>query len=509
MRLAEGHGPANPTRMVLIVILGALALRTALAMAVGLGTDEIYTVAISRQLSLSYFDHPPLHQWLAHASAALLGEGRQTRLPFITLFAGTSWLMFLLARRLYGEAAGFWTVVILNLAGFFTLSAGSWIVPDGVLLFTLSLAGWALAREFFPLNGEAPSPWTNWLVAGLALGLAGLSKYQAALAALGALLFVIGTARGRRALLHPAPWAAAALAVLIVTPVLWWNAQNGWASFLFQAGRSQGGGFAPWLVPVSAIAQAGWILPWVFAPLAAGIWAAWRARRDDRFWFLAGLGVPAIALFTLTPAFGNLGLPHWAMPGWLFLMPLGGAYLADLARRDERPARWARWSAIGSVAVLALVGVQAATGILGRIGPAVSRNDPTLETFGWDRIVSELARAGLAEPPDRFIVADSWQNAGRLDVALGGSRIVMPGTLDPRHYAFIVDQRALAGRDAVVIVRVRREAQMREALKDHFASLGPSAPIRLGRAGLAEIELVGFVATGFSRPLPWAYGARP
>ena len=66
-----------------MVIAAALALRLAMAMAIGLGTDEIYTVAISRSLSWSYFDHPPLHQWLAHAAAWFLGEGRQIRLPFI------------------------------------------------------------------------------------------------------------------------------------------------------------------------------------------------------------------------------------------------------------------------------------------------------------------------------------------------------------------------------------------------------------------------------------------
>ena len=291
--------------------------------------------------------------------------------------------------------------------------------------------------------------------------------------------------------------------------MLVWNASNGWASFLFQAARSQGEGFAPWLVPLSLIAQAGWLLPWVFVPLAAGLLLAWRTERDRRFWFLMALALPSIVVFTLTPAFGNLGLPHWAMPGWFFVMPLGGVYLARLARENERPLRWAKLSAAGSVIVLAVLASHAAGGWLTRLIPSFSRSDPTLETFGWDQLRDRLPATGIADLPSRFIITDSWQNAGRADIALGGAAIIMPGTGDPRHFAFIIDQQALLGRDAVILVRARREAGLRRALEGHFASLGPSLPISLGRSGLREIELAAIPAQRFLKPLPWAYGRKP
>jgi hypothetical protein len=506
MMFHGGYNPVRPARAALMVIAGALLLRLAMGFAIGLGTDEIYTLAVSRTLSLSYFDHPPLHQWITHGAAALLGEGRQVRVPFIVLFAGTSWLLFALTSRLYGPASGFWAVVTLNLSGFFTLSAGSWVVPDGVLVFMLALAGWAAARQFLPRLDEASSPWLDWLIIGAALGCAGLAKYHAALAALGLGLYLVLTPRGRRALGHPAPWLGAGLALLIVSPVLIWNGAHGWVSFLFQAGRSQGGGFTPWLVPVSLLAQAGWLLPWVFVPLVAGAWLAWRSGRDERFWLLMALALPSVLVFTLTPAFGNLGLPHWAMPGWFFIMPLAGLHLARLAAQGDKPVHWSRKAAIGSVAVLALLASHAATGWLARIVPGLPRNDPTLETFGWDQLRDALPAAGLGDLSGRFVVADSWQNAGRIDVALGGAVPVLPGTADPRHFAFIIDQSRLLGRDAVIIVRARREGQMRTALADRFASLGPSVPLAVGRSGLREIELVAIPAQRFAKPLPWPYG---
>ncbi len=101
---------------------------------------------MARRLDLSYFDHPPLHQWIAHFAALAFGEGAATRLPFIALFAATGWLIFALTRRLFGARAGLIAFVALNLTPFFFASAGSWVVPDGALDFALAGAAATLAR---------------------------------------------------------------------------------------------------------------------------------------------------------------------------------------------------------------------------------------------------------------------------------------------------------------------------------------------------------------------------
>ena len=75
------------TRSLLLLIFGFLILRLAAAAWAGLGVDESYSLAIARQLQLSYFDHPPLHQWIVHAFSGVLGYGRWARLPFVGMFA--------------------------------------------------------------------------------------------------------------------------------------------------------------------------------------------------------------------------------------------------------------------------------------------------------------------------------------------------------------------------------------------------------------------------------------
>src|SRR5271166_6658749 len=182
MRIDWRPKPSERQNLRAIAILaGFLAARVAFAYALGLGIDESYTLAIARTLSLSYFDHPPLHQWIAHFAGRALGEGFGARLPFIALFAVTGWIFYRLTLDLFGARAALIALFAFNVTPFFFALAGTWIVPDGPLLFGLCVAVWALARLFFAEAPDSASIWRLWLAVGLGFGLAGLSKYSAAL----------------------------------------------------------------------------------------------------------------------------------------------------------------------------------------------------------------------------------------------------------------------------------------------------------------------------------------
>src|SRR5260370_8071196 len=91
----------SPARAVILIIAATSLVRIIFAAAVGLCIDESYTAGVSRQFALSYLDHPPLHIWLVGGWAKLIGDDRAVilRLPFIALFAGSTWLMFRLTPR--------------------------------------------------------------------------------------------------------------------------------------------------------------------------------------------------------------------------------------------------------------------------------------------------------------------------------------------------------------------------------------------------------------------------
>ena len=92
-------------RHALVIVFGFLVARLIFALTLGPGVDESYTLAISRTLSLSYFDHPPLHQWIVHFAAEALGERFGARLPFILLFAATGWIYYRMTVGLFGARA--------------------------------------------------------------------------------------------------------------------------------------------------------------------------------------------------------------------------------------------------------------------------------------------------------------------------------------------------------------------------------------------------------------------
>ena len=502
MRIRTEPGE-DPDLRAAAIIAGFLAARFFFASLLAPGVDESYTIAVARTLSLSYLDHPPLHQWIAHFTALALGEGAVVRLPFIVLFAATGWVSYRMTRDLFGARAATIALFSLNVAPFFFASAGSWVVPDGPLLFGLAVAAWALAQVFFSARSGRVAVWGFWLFAGAGFGLAGLSKYSAALSVAGLAAFVLLAPGQRRWLMHPAPYVAGALALAMTAPVFLWNAQHGWASFQFQGARgAPGGGFRPVQVLAMALGEIAYLLPWIFAPLAAGLAAAWQKRSDERRLFLLCLALPPIVIFTITPLWGARGLPQWTMPGWFFAFPLMGVWL-DERNTDVRTLR--RWAIISAGALAAAAGgviVQAATGWLTRLVPIQQGvADPTLEALDW----LDLRGASALDPRPAFVVSVKWSDAGKIGLALGPDIPVFVISGDPRGWAFVRGEGALLGRDGALIVRTAELPGALAAIGPDFETVGPPRFLTLTRNGVGEIELALVPLKGLKRQLPIPY----
>ena len=490
-------------RLALAILSGFLVARLAFAFSLGRGVDESYTLAISRHLSLSYFDHPPLHLWIAHFAALAFGESAAARLPFVALFAATGWVFYRLTFDLFGPVAALVALLALNVTPFFFASAGSWIVPDGPLLLALAAAAWALSRLFFTAPSDRAAVWRLWLVAGACMGLAGLSKYNAVVSAAGLAGFVAFAREQRRWFKHPAPYAAVVLAVAMITPVIVWNARHGWVSFEFQGTRgAPGRGLQPAQVAAMALGEVAYLSPWMFAPLVAALVSAWRRRQDERRLFLLCLSLPPIVLFTLTPLWGARGLPHWTMPGWFFASALLGAWVNEARPAPRALRRWALVSSGLLAGIAALAVLQAATGWPLRLTndrPGLA--DPTLEAFEW----RALRDAPIFRPGPAFVISAKWSDAGKIAIALGPETPVIVLSTDPRGWAFLYDSGNFIGRNGVLIVRAVELQDALGAARPYFASIGQPQRLTLGRNGRAEIELALVPVEGLTRPLPTPY----
>jgi 4-amino-4-deoxy-L-arabinose transferase-like glycosyltransferase len=141
--------------------------------------------------------------------------------------------VFDLGQRLGGRLAGLTAAIFYNAT--LTVGVGSILaIPDvpASLFWVLTL--WAMARA------RDQAAW--WLCAGLAAGLACLSKYSALFLAPGVLLWLALTAQGRRQLARPWPWLAALIALALFSLNVGWPRAicwNSWpASFCCSTPRS-------------------------------------------------------------------------------------------------------------------------------------------------------------------------------------------------------------------------------------------------------------------------------
>jgi len=514
---------------VLLLIVVTMVGRLVLAGAIGLGVDESYQVSVSRPLSLSYFEHPPLAFWIPGVVGALSGSANATllRLPFILLFAGTTWLMYRLTARLFGDRAGAIAALILNVSPVLSLSTGSWVLPDGPLMFWMLASALCLERVLLPAGSardepRAPTLW--WMLAGACAVLAMLSKYHGVFLLAGTGLFLLTNEHARRWLRHPGPYFGAIAAALVFSPVVLWNAQHQWISFRFQGARSTSHGLHLEAFLENVVGQLGYLLPWICLPLAwvlarALVEAAPRAlksvasarsgeavacapddaRADAARWWLFCLAIVPIATFELIALEGNRGLPHWQAPGWLMAIPLLAAHADSLLRSGSAQARrgirlWLVGSTAAFVLVVGALAMQARTGWMGRLSPSLlAIDDPTVETLEWSDLPAALAPMlhSAAGHPDAqpFVAATNWMDAGKVAHALYGHADVVCLCTEPHHFAFVHAGRAYLGRDALIVERDGQRPPGFVPLAQYFRSVRPIGTTVVQRDGLPVITL--------------------
>jgi hypothetical protein len=508
----------TPARVVVALIAVGMALRLLAASQVGLGNDEGSNYSCSRHLDMSYFDHPPMCAWLGRLGCELMGEIGPValRLPTILLFAGTTWFVFLIGRRLFGPAPGAHAAALLNLAPVFSITTGINLVPDGPLMFFWIMGVWCLTHVAFQPTPRHATLW--WLAVGGCLGLAMLSKYNGGLLVLGTLLFVCTSPGQRRWLWHPGPYLALLLAGAIFSPVLIWNARHGWASFGFQGSRGAAfdGLHWDWLVR-SISGQALWLLPWIWILLAGELtWGFCCRTREPRRWFLSCLALPPIAIFTLIALYAPIGLLfHWQCAGYLVLFMAAGDRFHRLLSSSGRSAvlarRGWRFALVASPVIMAALVIHTVTGWGLRLLPATTAErlaplDPTLEAADYDGLAPFLAERGLLN--SRTLVGGSrWFLCGKVDYTLRSQAPVLclieP---DPRVYAFFHSQRDWLGQDIVLVNQRRYIEEPVTAYRWYFDRIELIGSVPVRRGGRIDRVLDVYRCTHFHTPLKQPYG---
>ncbi len=459
------------------LIAVSTAIRLGFAGAIGLGVDESYMVASGRVLAWGYFDHPPLAWWMLELAGN--DSAIAVRLPFIALFAISTWLMFRLTAALYDERAGLWAALAFNLSPVFGVSSASWVLPDGPMICGLLIMALCLVRGL-----EKPNA-ADWIGVGVGAGLALLSKYTAVLPIFGVLVYLFAVPRHRRLLRSPYPWLALVVAIEVFSPVLIWNASHDWISFAFQGGRAGGARFNP-LGPLTVLAgEALFVLPWIWLPMMLVLWTALR-RGDWRGRLLASMAVGPILLFVVLALWSPRILFHWAAAGYLFLFPLLGVWLA------ARQPRLLAGATVGVVVAAAVAAV-----LVLRVNPWSLPNDPGLQALDWTPLRGALAERGLL---GHRIAAPNWSDAGKIDYALGGDPAVICLNIDARQYLFA--PAPVVGDDILIIAPRQSDARIRADYAGMFATIEALPPVVFALPGRPSVSFGLFLGRRLHRGFP-------
>lgn len=192
-----------------------------------LSLDTYYYWDWSRHLALSYYDGSPMIAYFIRLATSLFGNNLfALSCVGITVMALSSWFIYKSARFILSQEASFIAMLSWLFSPLVTLDILQQTTYDSPLALF-----WASTLYFTIRFIQTNSVRTLYLI-GISAGLMMLSKYSGIVLILSLLIFLIFTYRSIFKTKHF--YFASILAIIIFSPVILWNYQNHWQSFIYQ-----------------------------------------------------------------------------------------------------------------------------------------------------------------------------------------------------------------------------------------------------------------------------------
>jgi Dolichyl-phosphate-mannose-protein mannosyltransferase len=409
-------------RTTAMAISALVALRLAAAAWTPLTFDEAYYWMWSKHLAGGYYDHPPMVAAVIRLGTMIAGDTELgVRLVSILLGLPMSWAVFRTASILFG---GFRVAATATILLNVTLMAavGTLIVtPDAPLLVASSFVLFFLAKVLETGRGA----W--WLAVGAAVGAALLSKYTAMFFGPAILIWLIAVPKLRRWLLSPWLYLGGLVSLALFSPVILWNADHHWVSFIKQIGRARIEDFRLAFIGELIPTQIAFATPLVFILGVMGLYAlAWRNAGASAARVLINAIFWTIVAYFVWHSLHARVEANWFAPVYP-AFAIAAAVAANIARWENRQQRivdfCVRWAAPVGIVMFALLIVQANTGVL-----TGYRRDATVRSVGvgWRELASEIetvrARVGAG-----CVLAPDYGTTGWLAFYLPkGTCVVQP-----------------------------------------------------------------------------------
>jgi hypothetical protein len=444
--------------------------------------DEAYYWMWGQHPGLSYFDHPPLQAWLLGVSDLMFGRGLLA-LRWMTLvtLAGTFYIYHLWAKRMAGEdwQSLFWPGVVIYLAsptfGYFTSLA----FHDYLLVFLLLASGHFFLNFLADTDEGKHGRHLDLYLGAILLGLAGLTKYNAVFLGLGVFFFILWRPSLRKLLRDPHLYLAAALAISMQAPVLYWNWSTDFASFNFHLNTRHREG---WLeqfnlntfidFPVASIV--------LISPFLVPVFFRFFLRHHaTRFENVAkGLAIWTFWLSSLTFVFVSLTdwvFWWWNLAAYVLVLPFAARVMGQ---------RLLFWGHVVFGALVALYLLISVTVVPLSLFHGDRPDWRQTRLYGWEELREALTAARDTYKPD-FIASDGPDLASVAGFALDDPNVVgITNRITQFYYWW--EPEAHRGQNAVVVLFHGLSSRY---IASQFEKLTP--------IGSAEARRFGFYINGF------------
>lgn len=373
----------------LFAVLLAIKAWLIRAAGVDLHYDEAQYWEWSRQLDWSYYSKGPLVAWLIALSESLFGHGVwQVRLPAWLAHGALLFLIFAFAREVWGNRSAAWWAVILTMLTPLYFTLGLVMTTDIWLFLCWTWGLWAVYRALIKERSGA------WYVAGIATGIGALTKLSIGLLPAAVGIAVLLNPRWRHHLKSPSLWGGVMLMILLMSPVLLWNADHDWVMFHHEAGHV---GHAQWSMGRGLyflLEQTAALSPLV---VLIALTVLWRMPADSGQRLLWGLSLGWIAFFFFKALTAKVQL-NWPAPSYIGLVILFAGHVSMLPRWKRRTL----FTGFGlALAVMVIVYFPYSFGFS-------ARQDPFKDAKAWRDPIAEVSREA---PPVDFILTPNYKIA--------------------------------------------------------------------------------------------------
>ncbi len=514
-------GLSKSHQSAILLLLGGLIVRSAIAFFLHPGFDEAYYYLYTLNPSWSYFDHPPLVALSTAFGIQLTGLVNQftLRIGSLLLYTGSLIFLYRTSLNLFTPQAALNTLALASIIPIFQLGFGVMTLPDSPLIFFWSACLYLSSQEFFTPHYQ-PTP-RLVLIGGL-LGLACLGKYHGFVLGCGLLIFCLLSTKHRSAL--TSPWMGFALLsfLLALSPVLRWNSHHDWISFTYQFSRAVPERHYSLLQTLITILLS---IAYLFPSFGFPLWGAIATATHrlitpkpnpdaNKHLFLLCISLPLILGFTYIGGYQAI-LPTWQMPGFWGATPLLGYYSSQWHPRTLK--RWLISSTLTIVILIALA--------LGHLSAGIFQTPSNTAWFGGfipaetdgstQTIDIQQLRQGLLNPAfspnlqqTDFIFTNQIFIAGQVAMAIAPLTPQPPITCfsdDLRGFAFWSSPPDWVGKNALYITTAKFANEISHPYSDYFQSLTFLAEIPITRGGQTVETFQIYQATNLLKPYPRPY----